>query len=119
MFTKMAKFITCNFCTGHLFMASLAAVHSFGICTFPILNSVQQNIHCFFFYLECYRCPEKNKTTSSSVPWVEIIRTQIEALPGSSNCMFSFHNFSSLLCEEEKGVNPPQKLATLAVVLSC
>lgn len=45
----MAKFITCNFCTGHLFMDNLAAVHSFGISAFPILDSVQLNIHCLFF----------------------------------------------------------------------
>lgn len=55
----MAKFITCNFCTGHLFMDNLAAVHSFGISAFPILDSVQLNIHCLFFCSECYRCSEK------------------------------------------------------------
>lgn len=42
----MAKFITHNFCTGHLFMATLAAVRNFGICAFPILGPVQLNIHC-------------------------------------------------------------------------
>lgn len=42
----MAKFITCKFCTGQLFMARLAAVHNFGICAFPILDLVQLNIHC-------------------------------------------------------------------------
>lgn len=48
MFTKMAKFIPCKFCTGQLFMASLAAVHNFGICAFPFLGLVQLNIHCLF-----------------------------------------------------------------------
>ena len=44
----MAEFITRNFCTGHLFMASLAAVHNFGVCAFPILGPAQLNVHCLF-----------------------------------------------------------------------
>lgn len=60
MFTKMAKFIACNFCTGHLFMASLAALHNFGICAFPILDSVQLNIHCLFAIQSATGAQKKN-----------------------------------------------------------
>lgn len=56
----MAKFITCNFCTGHLFMASLAALHNFGICAFPILDSVQLNIHCLFAIQSATGAQKKN-----------------------------------------------------------
>lgn len=64
--TNVAKFITCNFCTGHLFMANLAAVHSFGICAFPILDSVQLNIHCLFFLFRVLQVLRKK--TQKTVP---------------------------------------------------
>lgn len=62
----MAKFITPNFCTGHLFMASLAIVHNFGICALPILDSVQLNIHCLFSIQNATGAQKKK--SSSSVP---------------------------------------------------
>lgn len=65
MFTKMDKFIPCKFCTGQLFMASLAAVHNFGICAFPFLGLVQLNIHCLFLS-RVLRVPRKKKKEESN-----------------------------------------------------
>lgn len=61
----MDKFIPCKFCTGQLFMASLAAVHNFGICAFPFLGLVQLNIHCLFLS-RVLRVPRKKKKEESN-----------------------------------------------------
>lgn len=62
----MAKFITCKFYTGQLFMTSLAAVHNFGICAFPILGLVQLNIHCLLpFSIQNARGAQEEKKKNS------------------------------------------------------
>lgn len=115
MFTKMAKFITCNFCTGLLFMASLAAVHNFGICAFPILGPVQLNIHCLFLS-RVLQVPRKKLNLVLQCHELKLQELKT-VLPGSSNYIFSFHTFSFFVCREER--NRPSTEVLFAVILSC
>lgn len=117
MFTKTAKFITRNFCTGHLFMASLAAVHNFGICAFPILGPVQLNIHCLFLS-RVLQVPRKKLNLVLQCHELKLQELKQKfCLHLQTTCSLS--TLSLFLFGERKGVNPLQKLAIFAVILSC
>lgn len=94
----MAKFITRNFCTGHLFMASLAAVHNFGICAFPILGPVQLNVHCLFLS-RVLQVPRKK---SNLVLQCHELKLEELKQPGPSSYAFSFRNFSLFILFGER-----------------